>query len=260
MSDGSESQKPLPGIWSSAITSSPLFDLQASERKVCSQNGEDGVIEAIFRTIGVSNRFFVEFGCEDGSECNTTHLVAQGWQGVWMDDYHTSNNPLMTIHNEVITAENIDALFRKYQVPQSFDLLSIDIDGNDFWVWRQIVHRPRVVVIEYNPHFPPPACCTIRYDPEFQFKGTRYFGASLVALEKLGRLKGYTLVHCERAGANAFFLADEVVPPGFVKRSIEKIYRRPNYFYKNMGFPVDPTQTMIDPFAYLSAHFQIDVG
>ncbi|HEX3725406.1 MAG TPA: hypothetical protein VHV08_04155 [Pirellulales bacterium] len=238
---------------------SPLSNLEASERKVCSQNGEDGVIEAIFAEIGVTNRFCVEFGCENGSECNTVHLLNQGWSGLLMD-CDVWRHPNFIIYNEFVTAENIDSLLRQYQVPHSFDLLSIDIDGNDFWVWMQIRHRPRLVVIEYNSHVPAQLCRSIRYDPGFQWVGTDYFGASLLALKELGLLKGYTLVHCEQAGANAFFIADEALPAGYVPRPIEQIYRKTNYFYKRMGFVRDQLRTMIDPFALLGNYFQIDVG
>jgi hypothetical protein len=225
-----------------------LENLEASERKVFSQNGEDGVIEAIFTTIGTTNCFCVEFGCDDASECNTANLLTQGWSGLLMDFHGVSKDPRLSIQKEFVTAENIDALLRKYQVPPQFDLLSIDIDGNDFWVWAQIAHRARVVVIEYNAHVPPELRRTIRYDPRFEWTGTNYFGASLLALKELGQLKGYTLVYCERAGANAFFVANEALPAGYVPRPIEAIYRPVNYFYSGIGFPAEKTLAMIDPF------------
>jgi hypothetical protein len=226
----------------------PLSNLEASEKKISSQNGEDGVIEAIFATIGTTNRFCVEFGCEDGRECNTVNLILQGWTGLLMDFHGVSGDPRLTIRKEFVTAENIDSLLRKYRVPAEFDLLSIDIDGNDFWVWAQIQHRPRVVVIEYNAHVPPDLRRTIRYDPGFEWTGTNYFGASLLALAELGKLKGYTLVYCERAGANAFFIANEALPGGYMSQPVEAIYRPVNYFYSGIGYPGDKQRTMIDPF------------
>jgi hypothetical protein len=226
----------------------PLENLEACEQKVYSQNGEDGVIQAIFAAIGVTNRYFVEFGCEDGSECNTANLLDQGWTGLWMDAANESSDPRMTIRQEIVHAKNIDCLLRQYGVPARFDLLSIDIDGNDFWVWKEISHRARLVVIEYNAHFPPPACCAIPYDPEFCWQGNSHFGASLMALNRLAELKGYALVHCERAGVNAFFVAQEELPGGFVPPPAESLYRRPNYFYKGLGHPRDDTRQMIDPF------------
>ena len=93
-------------------------NLEASERKISSQNGEDGIIEAIFAEIGVTNRYFVEFGCEQAVECNTANLLAQGWTGLLMDYGGISKNPLADVKKEFITAENIESLFAKYQVPR----------------------------------------------------------------------------------------------------------------------------------------------
>jgi hypothetical protein len=222
--------------------------LETRERKVRSQNGEDGVLEALFERLGVTNQYCVEFGCADGMECNTAHLLDQGWTGLLMDGGGFSNNPRADVRQEFITAENINELFRKYEVPQHFDLLSIDIDGNDFWVWREITVRPRVVVIEYNAHIPPDLRRAAVYEPDFLNTGTDYFGASLLALKELGLRKGYTLVYCERAGVNTFFIANEIVPGDFRPRGIEAIYRPPNYDYKGWRYPPD-TRQMIDPFA-----------
>jgi hypothetical protein len=224
-------------------------NLAASERKIYSQNGEDGVIAALFAEVGVTNRFLVEFGCADGIECNAAHLIEQGWTGLLMDAGGISNNPRCTVHKEFVTAENINALFRKYDVPPEFDLLSIDIDGNDFWVWQRIEARPRVVVIEYNANIPPNLRRAIAYDPNFVWSSTDYVGASLLALKELGQQKRYTLVYCERAGVNAFFVADELLPADFKPRSIEAIHRPANYLYQGIRHRTDQMRTMIDPFA-----------
>ncbi|HEY2894885.1 MAG TPA: hypothetical protein VGJ16_11745 [Pirellulales bacterium] len=237
-----------------------LSNLQASERKITSQNGEDGVLEAIFRDIGTTNRYFVEFGVEDAVECNTAHLIEQGWTGLLMDFSGISKNPKAEVKKEFITAENIQQLFEKYRVPHQFDLLSIDIDGNDFWVWKQIEHRPRVIVIEYNAHVPPNLCRVVPYDPTFQWVGTDYFGASVLALKELGMRKGYTLVHCEQTGTNAFFVANEDLPRDYQPRAVEEIYRPPNYLNKGLRWPNDPDRHMVDPFALSDIYFQIDAG
>ena len=80
---------------------------------------------------------------------------------------------------------------------QPFDLLSLDIDGNDYWVWMALEYRPRVIVIEYNAHVTAGESKTIVYDPEFRWRGTDYFGASLRALKELGDNKGYTPIHVQ---------------------------------------------------------------
>jgi hypothetical protein len=238
-----------------------LSDLESREKKITSQNGEDGVIEALFEILGETNRYFVEFGVEGGTQCNTAALLERGWQGLMMDLHGVCENPRATIRKEFVTAENINLLFRKYDVPEHFDLLSIDIDGNDFWVWREIAARARVVVIEYNSSPPPSECSAIVYDPNFQFENTDYYGASLLAFQRLGRLKGYTLVYCERHGVNAFFVADEALPAGYQPRPIEAIYRPPNYFGKGWRWPPDPKRQMVDPFCGRNdGYFHTDIG
>jgi hypothetical protein len=225
----------------------PLAELWLFERKLYSQNGEDGILNAIFEAVGVTNRVFVEFGCGDATECNTANLLAQGWTGLLMDAEGISRNHRATVHREYITAENINALLQKHGVPMAFDLLSIDIDGNDYYVWRSMVCRPRVVVIEYNAHFPPPQRRAIAYDPGFRWSGTDYFGASLQALYELGERKGYTLLYCEQNGVNAFFVSKDLLPQGFVPRPPGEIYRPPRYLNGHLVFPRDGDRVMIDP-------------
>ncbi|MEK7563930.1 MAG: hypothetical protein AAB544_06090, partial [Patescibacteria group bacterium] len=145
------------------------------ERHEYSQNGEDGMIAAIFAMIGTTNKYFVEFGVEDGIECNTRYLSKhKGWKGLLMDGSH--ENATLNLHKEFITAENIESLFAKHNVPKEFDLLSIDIDGNDYWVWKAVTHySPRVVIIEYNACIPYEPPVMIPYAPAFQWDKTDYY-------------------------------------------------------------------------------------
>jgi hypothetical protein len=102
----------------------------------------------------------IEFGAGDGSENNTRNLLLQGWHGVWIEvdsnatqrAYASCGNLPVTIINRLITVENILEIFEEAQVPQEPDLLSIDLDGNDYWIWQKIAtkYKPRVVIIEYN--------------------------------------------------------------------------------------------------------------
>lgn len=220
--------------------------LTIAERRVFSQNGEDGVIESTFAAVGDTNRYYVEFGCGDGSECNTTLLEGRGWNGLLMDDeYHNTTVP--RIHRERVTAENINQLFDKYGVPPAFDLLSIDIDGNDYWVWKAIERSPRLVVIEYNAHIPPDSKLVIKYDPNFIWNGSDYFGASLLALVELAEDKGYTLFYCEHTGANAFFLRNDLLPEGYMPPAVDVLYQPPNYLNQGLRWPRDPVRKMIVP-------------
>ncbi len=201
-----------------------LTNLRSHERSVYSQKGEDGVLARIFECIGPTNRRFVEFGAWDGILCsNTAHLrLDHGWSGLLMEGNPERSNEHVV--HEFITRENIDALLTKYHVPATFDLLSIDIDGNEYWVWKAIQrHRARVVVIEYNIFFGNDVSVTIPYDAGHVWDQSYYHGASLAALEKLGREKGYALVHSESYSPNAFFIADEALPDAVVLGSIDEI-------------------------------------
>ena len=140
-----------------------------------------------------------------------------------------STNFHFDIKNERVTAENIQNLFQKFNVPKNFDLLSIDIDFNDYWVWKSIVdYSPRVVVIEYNSSISPTESRTVPYDPDAVWDGTNYFGASLLALYNLGKKKGYTLLGCDSNVVNAFFCKSELIADKKIK-DIQNLYMPPNY-------------------------------
>ncbi len=246
------------------------FNINQHEKKIYSQNGEDGIIEYIFSKIGTTNKFSAEFGVGDGFESNTVYLLEKkSWKGLMMDygsdqkiqlsniikkawsnrklglknnvqkDLHffkkiinrkqRFQNFQLDIKHERVTAENIQHLFQKYNVPTVFDLLSIDIDYNDYWVWKSIVdYSPRVVIIEYNSSIIPTESRVVPYDSEFVWDGTNYFGASLLALKNLGSTKGYTLVGCDSVGVNAFFCKNELLK-NFDIKGIDELYRPPQY-------------------------------
>ena len=201
-----------------------LSDLRAHERSVYSQYGEDGLLARIFERIGVTNRQFVEFGAWDGRHCsNTAHLrIDHGWTGLLMegDPEHCSE----LVRQEFVTAENVCELFARYRVPRSFDLLSIDIDGNEYWVWKALMgYRPRVVVIEYNIFFGVTVSKTMVYDASHAWDKSLYHGASLAALRKLGRANGYSLLYTESYAPNAFFVLGTELPPELVDLPIEQV-------------------------------------
>lgn len=220
-----------------SINSNPI-NLSEFEKKLFSQNGEDGVLKAIFDLIGVTNKYYVEFGTQNGCECNTRNLRENHfWKGLLMDG--ENENKEINLHKEFITAENINSLFDKYNVPNEFDLLSIDIDYNDWHVWQAIdskLYRPRVVVIEYNSTHLPDKDLVVQYDELGQWDGSNYFGASILALYKLGNSKGYSLVYAEKRGVNLFFIRNDILKKSkengiefLHANDVNLIYRYPDY-------------------------------
>jgi hypothetical protein len=198
----------------------PPAGLAGYELKVFSQNGEDGVLAEIFHRIGTESKFFVEFGVGAGLEGNSVLLAdVHRWSGLFIEGsptryaglrYKYLGIPQVATANAMVTAENIEDLMADASVPASFDLLSIDIDSNDYWVWQAITtRRPRVVVCEFNGRLDPTSALTQPYSAATGWDGTEYFGASLQALTELGAHKGYTLVHTDLTGTNAFFVVDD---------------------------------------------------
>jgi hypothetical protein len=207
-------------------------NLGKREKKIYSQNGEDGIIEFLLDSIGIENRYYVEFGVQDAAECNSRYLRERcHFSGLLMDG--SFSNHSIHLFKEFVTKENINQLFEKYKVPCKFDLLSIDIDYNDLWVWRAIHPRyaPNIVVIEYNATFPPPISVTVPYQPDERWDGTSFFGASLSALNLVAEEKGYSLVYCENLGVNAFFVRNECLKKwrGLGKELPEDAYKEANY-------------------------------
>lgn len=212
--------------------------------KAFSQNDEDGLIAEIFARIGEGGRRFVEFGVQHGLECNTVYLLMTGWRGLWLEadaasvaDIRSRFRALLaegrlTLREEFVTAETVDTAISDRDDGE-IDLLSIDIDYNDYWVWKALQLRPRVVAIEYNATIRPPLALTVPYDPQRAWDGTSHFGASLSALVKLGREKGYSLVGCCFSGVNAFFVRDDLVGDRFCAPfTAENHYEPPRYFMR----------------------------
>ena len=226
----------------------PKYDspkkLNRYEFNVFSQAGEDGIISEIFNRIGTTNKFFVEFGVGNGLENNSAYLLVKGWQGYWIEGSEQFcksirqsfkdliANQQLTLKNTFITAANIEDLFREGNVPTELDLLSIDIDGNDYWVWQAITnYRPRVVIIEYNAIYPPESSWVMQYNPSHQWKYNSHVGSSLKALEKLGHQKGYKLVACNFSGVNAFFVREDLLADHFCSPfTAENHYEPARYF------------------------------
>lgn len=191
-----------------------------------SQFEEDGILLYIFSMIPPINRTCVEICAGNGRECNTANLIINhGWWGHLFDgneqnvksgkEFFTQNKDTFLYPPRFtkawITAENVNDQIAKSGATGPVDLLCLDIDGMDYWVWKAItVIEPQVVVCETHNPIPPDKALTVPYDPEFIFESENYRGASLAAMCKLGREKGYRLVGTHRFGFNAFFIKNGV--------------------------------------------------
>jgi hypothetical protein len=192
--------------------------------RVYSQSDEDGVLNEIFRRIGEGGRTFVELGAGDGVENNTLFLLMQGWRGLWVEGSARRVAAIrkklslvipeghLRVEQHFVTAGSVDSLLAAQAPTQNVDLLSIDLDGNDYYILDAIQSiAPRVIVAEYNAKFPPDFPWVMKYNEAHEWDSTDYFGASLKALEGLLTGKGYALVGCNLPGTNAFFVrADEM--------------------------------------------------
>ncbi|HML12348.1 MAG TPA: hypothetical protein VK456_03525 [Xanthobacteraceae bacterium] len=213
--------------------------------KVYSQNDEDGIIAEIFRRIGTTSRTFVEFGVETGVECNTARLLVEGWRGLWIESNAASAAAIrhdfapfiaggkLALQESLVTAENINALIGQAGFSGEIDLLSIDIDGNDYWVWKAIdVVDPRVVAIEYNATLRPPMTLVVPYRADARWDGSNHYGASLEALVRLAAAKNYRLVGCSIAGVNAFFVRADLAADRFLEpATAQEHYEPPRHYF-----------------------------
>jgi hypothetical protein len=212
------------------------YDLLSERFHYRSQNEEDGLLLALFKRIGMTDRRCVEIGCGLNGG-NSGFLVQEcGWSGLMVDaDRHkiatikqrfAGHAVLANKHR--ITRENINGVLQMHGFTGEVDFLSIDIDGNDYWIWEALTAcSPRVVALEYNWLFGPDKAVTIPYDPQFRLSqaATRaYRGASLAALAHLSQRKGYRLVASERV--NAFFIRNDVAR-GIPAIDVARGYRAP---------------------------------
>ncbi len=217
--------------------------LDRCEARTFSQHGEDGVLAEIFRRLNVSHGYFVEFGVEHGRENNTLALARQGWRGLWLErvPQHceharaaiATHAAAIVLLERFVTRENILDLLASQGVPDDLDLLSIDVDGNDYWIAERILERyhPKVLVVEYNAFFARGEDFVIDYAPDFRWDQSNYFGASLKTFTSMMQQHGYALVGCERAGVNAFFVRRDLARGRFHSPAdpVAFFYRAPKY-------------------------------
>jgi hypothetical protein len=229
----------LGGMESRLLRDPAPANLRDAEFRVFSQFGEDGIIQFLTQRIAIDNEVFVEFGVEDYSESNTRFLlVNNNWRGLVMDggDAHVAfmrRTGLDWRHDvqakrAFVDRDNVVDLITGAGISGDIGLLSIDIDGNDYWVLEAIEGiSPRILVVEYNSNFGPEAAVTVPYDAAFERSKAHwshlYWGASLAALDRMARQKGYALVGGNRAGNNAFWIREDVLG-GLSRVSVSDAY------------------------------------
>ena len=216
-----------------------IKDLSEVEFKVYSQWGEDGIIQYLINNITIPNKYFIEFGVENYVESNTRFLIKNNnWSGLVIDGNKTNIDYIkkdalywkydLTALHAFIAKDNINQIFIDNGVQGEIGLLSIDIDGNDYWIWKNIeVISPLIVICEYNSIFGKDLAVTVPYKEDFQRTkehfSNLYFGASLKALYLLAKEKGYNFIGTTSAGNDAFFVRGDVADC-FIELTLDQGY------------------------------------
>lgn len=193
------------------------------EAKFYSQNGEDGVISTILAEIGDCQRTFIEIGTGDGTECNCMHLKKDlGWSGLFVDAAFENES----IRKAFITKDNVQEVLLSYKAPRRPRVFSIDIDGNDFHVLKNVgpFLPDGVLVCEYNGHFKHDELAVMPYNPDWKWEGTRFYGASQAAMHRLGNELGYSLVYSNYV--NLFFVSNKY-RSHFEDADTRQLYKEP---------------------------------
>jgi hypothetical protein len=212
------------------------------EFKIFSQRGEDGIIQYLIKYIRIENPTFVEFGVEDYMESNTRFLMMNNnWSGLVMDGSDKAMKSLrkrewfwaydLQAKCAFIDKDNINSLLKESEF-RNIGLLSIDIDGNDYWIFKEIDFselNPSIIIVEYNALFGSKRPISVPYDKHFNRTKAHYsnlfFGASLAALDYVAQQKGYALVCCNTAGTNAFFVRKDLLNEKIQQKSVEEAYQ-----------------------------------
>ena len=217
-----------------------IHNLSEVEFQIFSQWGDDGIIQYLINKIEIPNKTFIEFGVESYKESNTRFLlINNNWSGYIIDGSQANIDFIKRdviswaceLHAETsfITAENINELLGRPNFGKEIGLLSIDIDGNDYWVWKAIdTISPVIVIVEYNSVFGVNHAWTVPYDPGFvkyeKHSSIIYYGASLKALCLLAAEKGYVFVGCNSRGNNAYFIRSDKMPTALSVKTPEEGY------------------------------------
>ena len=212
--------------------------------RVFSQFEEDGLLLYIFSLIGMGKRRFVDVGSADGINSNCANLAVHwGWHGLFIDgdstkikngqDFYSKSMDTLLFPpqfcNVLVNAENIDSLISKASFSGEIDLLSIDIDGNDYYIWEALkVVQPRLVIIETNVEFGlEPIRVSYKADYVYPGKHPNYHGASIKAMEQLAKQKGYRLIGANSYGFNTIWIRQDLAKEALPTVAVEKILEHP---------------------------------
>ena len=212
------------------------------EYKIFSQFGEDSIIQFLINNLNISKNLFIEIGVENYEEANTRFLLENNnWEGLIIDgsdknikfvreqNYYWRNK--IKAVSRFVSTDNINEIILDNKFRDNIGILSIDIDGNDYWLWESInVVSPDILIIEYNANFGSKKSLTIKYDENFQRskKGLNklIYGASLSALYKLAKKKNYSLVLVNSNGNNAFFVRDNLLNSNVSAKTVEECFKK----------------------------------
>jgi hypothetical protein len=211
-----------------------------------SQNGEDGILDVLRSQLGSTNRYFVEIGAGDGIENNTAWLAfAEKNNGIMIEgDERRATRAARTLASVNLGVEcrhlfavpEIAGQIASLALQRDPDVLSLDIDGCDYYVLRSLLDagmRPRILVVEYNSVYGPERSATIEYQERFDFTTAHptqlYYGVSIAGWRTYLERQGYRFVTVERNGVNAFFVDPVHFDPGFL-RALRGLGFAENYY------------------------------
>ena len=227
------------------LSDNNLPNIHETGFKLYSQFEEDGILLYLFSLIGMTNKTFIEFGSDDGINSNSANLYYNhDFTGLFMDgnekalsrgrfffNKHTNSTNIQPIFKQaIIKVDNINELIKSAGLQGEIGLLSIDIDGNDYWIWKAMdVVSPQVVIIETHNEFGMNDII-VPYDPDYFYPGKHptYHGASPIAMTKLAKKKGYRLVGSNELGFNFIYLRNDLLVDVIPEVSVESLLNHPS--------------------------------
>ena len=212
-------------------------------KKVFSQFGQDGIISEILSRLNIQTGTYIEVGVSP-LESNTSYLALLGWKGTWFDPsiaedshlppylQHQISSGRLKVVREYLNLQNTAALIQNHTPSQSVDVVSLDIDYNTHHLWSFFCAlQTKLFVIEYNSHIFPPDDWSVPADFNRSWQGDIIYGASLKKLELMGREFGYSLVGCDIAGTDAFFVRNDLLSDQFQSPYTAEMHFEPPRFF-----------------------------